>query len=307
MEKESLTTVAGVPTDCANGADQAGSQRARLQLVSAMLIFGTIGVFTRYIPLPSGEIALYRGILAILCVGAFLAVSRQGWPSAITKSDVWWLLLSGAAIGINWVLLFQAYANTTVSLATLSYYFAPTLVTIASAVFFRERLGARQIVCFLMATLGLVLIVGSGEMNGASNGVGIFYGLGAAVFYATVVLLNKQLRHVPGVQRTVLQFIAAVIVATPYVALTDGFHVATLHGVGLICMLVLGIVHTGFAYCIYFSSLPRIPGQTVAVLSYLDPLLAVILSVVILQEPITLVQCLGGALILGFALWNEIK
>ncbi len=307
MEKESLTTVAGATTATTGAGDQGKSHGARLQLVSAMLIFGTIGVFTRNIPLASGEIALYRGILAIICVAAFLVISRQGWPKNITKSDVLWLLLSGAAIGINWVLLFQAYANTTVSLATISYYFAPTLVTIASAVLFREHLGPKQIVCFIMATLGLVLIVGSGEMNGSANGLGILYGLGAAVFYATVVLLNKRIRHVAGVQRTLLQFIAAVIVATPYVALTDGFHFTELHGLGLICMLVLGIVHTGFAYCIYFSSLPRIPGQTVAVLSYLDPLLAVILSVVVLQEPITLVQCIGGAMILGFALWNEIK
>lgn len=225
MEKESLTTVAGAATATTGAGDQGKSHGARLQLVSAVLIFGTIGVFTRNIPLASGEIALYRGILAIICVAAFLVISRQGWPKNITKSDVLWLLLSGAAIGINWVLLFQAYANTTVSLATISYYFAPTLVTIASAMLFREHLGPKQIVCFIMATLGLVL----------------------------------------------------------------------------------GIVHTGFAYCIYFSSLPRIPGQTVAVLSYLDPLLAVILSVVVLQEPITLVQCIGGAMILGFALWNEIK
>lgn len=307
MEKESVTTVAGAPTVTTAAVGAVGSRGARLQLVSAMLIFGTIGVFTRYIPLPSGEIALYRGFLAIICVGAFLAISRQGWAKTVTKADILWLVLSGVAIGINWVLLFQAYAHTTVSLATLSYYFAPTLVTIASAVLFREHLGVKQIVCFVMATLGLVLIVGSGEMNGTANGVGILYGLGAAVFYATVVLLNKQLRHVPGVQRTVLQFIAAVIVVTPYVALTEGFHFTTLQGVGLLCMLILGIIHTGFAYCIYFSSLPRIPGQTVAVLSYLDPLLAVILSVVVLQEPITLVQCLGGAMILGFALWNEIE
>lgn len=307
MEKESVTTVAGAPTVTTAAVGSVGSRSARLQLVSAMLIFGTIGVFTRYIPLPSGEIALYRGLLAIICVGAFLAISRQGWAKTVTKADILWLVLSGVAIGINWVLLFQAYAHTTVSLATLSYYFAPTLVTIASAVLFREHLGVKKIVCFVMATLGLVLIVGSGEMNGTANGVGILYGLGAAVFYATVVLLNKQLRHVPGVQRTVLQFIAAVIVVTPYVALTEGFHFTTLQGVGLLCMLILGIIHTGFAYCIYFSSLPRIPGQTVAVLSYLDPLLAVILSVVVLQEPITLVQCLGGAMILGFALWNEIE
>ena len=282
-------------------------KKATWMLVTAMLIFGTLGLFVRNVPVSSGELALYRAILATGMIGLFLLVTRQPVPFAAIKKEVPLLLLSGAAMGFNWILLFEAYRYTTVSAATLSYYFAPVIVTVISPFLFREKLSLRQILCFVMSTVGIVMITATGDLSAGSNNlVGIAFGLGAAVLYATVILLNKFIRGVAGLHRTFLQFLAAIVVLIPYVAFSGAFSLGALDGMGWLNLLILGLVHTGVAYCLYFPALKDLPGQRAAILSYLDPLVAVLLSVTVLGEGMTTWQAVGGVLILGFTLWDAL-
>lgn len=279
---------------------------ARLKLTVSMVIFGTIGLFVRNVGLPSGEIALYRAVMATVLVGLVLLVSNQRIDFSKIKKELPLLLLSGVAMGFNWILLFEAYNYTTVSAATLSYYFAPVIVTLACPLLFKEKMGIKQWLCFGFSTLGIVLITGIGDLSGGNDHIkGIAFGLGAACLYATVILLNKFIKGVQGLHRTFLQFIAAVAVLVPYVALTDGCNLGTLDTKGWVYLLVIGLVHTGITYCLYFSSLKELPGQKAAILSYADPLVAVLCSVLVLHESMSVWQLLGGALILGFTLWNE--
>lgn len=281
--------------------------KARLMLIVSMAIFGTLGLFVRNIPVSSGELALYRAILAAALIAVFLLVTRQKIPFTLIRKEVPLLLASGVAMGINWILLFEAYKYTTVSVATLSYYFAPVIVTVVCPILFREKLTIKQIICFVMSTLGLVMITGIGDMAGGGRDfIGILFGLGAAVFYATVILLNKFIRNVEGIHRTFLQFLSAIVILIPYVALTSGMTLGSLNAVGWINLLVVGLIHTGVTYCMYFSSLKELPGQKAAILSYIDPLVAVVISVTVLGEEMTIGQAVGGVLILGFTLWNEI-
>ena len=279
----------------------------RLMLILSMAIFGTLAPFVRNISDASGELALYRAVLAALMIGIFLLATGQKIPFARIRREVPLLLTSGVAMGFNWIFLFEAYKYTTVSVATLSYYFAPVIVTLVCPILFHEKLTGRQIICFIMSTLGLVMITGIGEIGGGQGMIGILFGLCAAVLYAFVVLLNKFIKNVDGIHRTFLQFLAAVVVLVPYVAITSGFSLGSLNSIGWINLLIVGLIHTGVTYCMYFSSLEHIPGQKAAILSYIDPLVAVVISVTILGESMTLLQAAGGALILGFSLWNEIS
>ena len=279
----------------------------RLMLVTSMTIFGTLGIFVRNVPVSSGELALYRAILAALLIAGYLLVTKQRIPFASMKKEIPLLLASGVAMGMNWILLFQAYQYTTVSLATLSYYFAPVIVTIVCPVLFKEKLTGKQILCFVMSTLGLVMITGIGEVGGGRDLTGILFGLGAAVFYAAVILLNKFIKKVDGIHRTFLQLLSAIIILIPYVMLTGGVTLGSLNGVGWVNLLIIGFIHTGLTYCMYFSALKELPGQKAAILSYIDPLVAVVISVTLLSESMTLWQAVGGILILGFTLWNEIS
>lgn len=278
----------------------------RFMLITSMIIFGTLGLFVRNISISSGELALYRAILATLLIAIFLIVTKQKLPFDNIKKEVPLLLASGVAMGINWILLFEAYKYTSVSVATLSYYFAPVIVTIICPILFHEKLTKKQIMCFIMSTLGIVLITGIGDINGENDFIGILFGLGAAVFYATVILLNKFIKKVEGIHRTFLQFISAIIILIPYVLSTSGITLGKLNSIGWINLLIVGLIHTGVTYCMYFSSLKELPGQKAAILSYIDPLVAVLISVTILGETMTPWQMIGGILILGFTLWNEI-
>ena len=280
-------------------------KQAKFMLCLSMMIFGTLGVFTRNIAVTSGELALYRAILAAILILGYFLITKQRIDFKAIKKELLLLLFSGMAMGINWILLFEAYKHTTISAATLSYYFAPVIVTIVCPILFREKLGKKQLICFIMSTLGLVLIIGFESMGDGNHILGILLGLGAAVFYATVILLNKFIKKVEGIHRTFLQFLAAIAILVPYVLITGDLQIGTLDGKGWACLLTVGLIHTGITYCMYFSALKELKGQEIAILSYLDPLVAVAISFFILGEPMTIWQMLGGLLILGFTLWNE--
>lgn len=282
--------------------------RPKLKVILSMAIFGTIALFVKNIPLSTGEISLFRAIIGAIAIGAYKLLSGKKIVLSEIKNDLPLLFLSGSIMGFNWILLFQAYRYTTVSLATLSYYFAPVLLIIMSGVFLKEKLKVKQIICFIMATLGLVLIIGSGGLErSTTTSIGILYGLGAAALYATVIFLNKLIKNVTGIDRTLIQFTAAIIVLTPYVGVTTGINILGISRSGLINLLILGVFHTGFTYCVYFSSVRDLKGQEAAILSYVDPLVSIILSVAILGESMSILQVIGGFMILGFTLLNEIN
>jgi len=284
------------------------TKRARLFLILSMASFGTLAPFVRQIAVSSGELALYRAILASLLIGGFLLATKQKMDLRSLKKELFLLLLSGIAMGFNWILLFEAYKYTTVAIATLSYYFAPVIVTLVCPLLFHEKLTKKQILCFVMSTLGLSLVTGIMNLGSGGNDViGIAFGLGAALLYATVILLNKFITGVTGIHRTLLQFLAAVAVLIPYVLMTSGVNLGNLDVTGWICLLIVGLVHTGITYCLYFTSLKELSGQEAAILSYIDPLVAVVIGVLVLQEPLSWQQLVGGALILGFTLLNELN
>ena len=273
-----------------------------------MAIFGTIGVFTRLIDLSSSEIALFRAVLAAIVIAIFLVLSKKNIFKGIRVKTLILLFLSGAAMGFNWILLFEAYNYTSITAATLSYYFAPTIVLLSSLFIMKEKLNKMKVICFVISTIGLGMVIGGGGGGKGSDDIkGIMLGLGAAFLYATVILINKKIQNIDGIGRTFMQFIAAIIVLSPYVAFTSGFNVLSLDNIGWVSLLILGILHTGITYSVYFSSLPHLKGSEISLLSYIDPLTAMIVSALILAEPTNIKQIIGGVFILGSTLFSEIK
>ena len=209
-------------------------------------------------------------------------------------------------MGFDWMLLFESYKYTSISLATLSYYIAPVIVTALCPLLFHEKMTRMQVLCFLMSTLGVALIIGSGGLQGGGSDLrGIICAVGAAVFYAAVILLNKYIHGVTGLERTFVQLLAAVVVLAPYVGLTSGFHPEVLSATGWVNLLIVGFVHTGLTYCMYFAAIRTLPGQESSLLSYLDPIVSVLISVLLLGEPLAPIQIAGMVLFLGFAIANE--
>ena len=280
--------------------------RARLAMIVSASVFGTLGLFVRRIEVTSAELALYRAALAAVFILLFFLIRRERPRLREIRGALWLLLLSGAAMGFDWMLLFEAYKYTTISLATLSYYIAPVIVTALCPLLFHEKMTRAQVLCFLMSTIGVALIIGSGSVHGGASDVrGICFGVSAAVFYAAVILLNKYITGVPALERTFVQFLAAILVLAPYVALTSGFHPEVLSATGWVNLLIVGFVHTGLTYCLYFAAIRTLPGQESSLLSYLDPIVSVLISVLLLGEPLAPIQIAGMVLFLGFAVANE--
>lgn len=280
--------------------------KEKLQMIASMAIFGTLSIFIRNVPMASSGVALCRAVIALTCLLVFQAArGRLPKPRAM-GGDLALLFLSGAAMGFNWIFLFEAYRYTTVSVATLSYYFAPMIVMLACPILFKERMTKRQVICFVGSTVGLVLVINVAGFEGGSHLKGVAFGLAAAALYATVILTNKKITRVSGIDRTLMQFAAAALVLLPYVLATRGLRFGGMTPVGWACLLCVGVVHSGFAYVLYFSALRTLPGQEAAILSYIDPLVAVLISMTVLGESVTALQILGGAMILALTLVNEL-
>lgn len=278
--------------------------KAKCSFLAAMAIFGTVGIFVRNIPLPSASVACLRGVLGFAFLLAVMLLTGKKPDGASIRKNLPILLLSGAAIGGNWILLFEAYRYTTVATATICYYLAPVFLVLASPLL-GERLTARKLLLSGAALLGMVFV--SGVLKGGlSGGKGIACGVGAACLYASVMFMNKKLGPISAYDKTVIQLAAAAIVILPYCLLSRGFDMSAMTGKGYLLLAVVGMIHTGFAYWLYFGAMGQLPSQTVALFSYLDPVLAIILSALLLHEPLDWQGIVGAVLILGSALCSEI-
>lgn len=278
--------------------------KAKLSLLSAMTIFGTVGIFVRYIPLPGATVAFFRGILGLLFMVIAMTLTGKKPDLGAIRKHFWILLLSGGAMGLNWVFLFESYRHTTVAVATICYYLAPVFLVLVSPLL-GERLTGKKLMLSGIALVGMVFV--SGVLNGGiSGGKGIAFAVGAAALYTGVMFLNKKLGAISAYDKTVMQLAAAAVVILPYCLFTGGFGMEQMAGREYALLAVVGIVHTGIAYWLYFGALGQLPSQSVALFSYLDPVIAIVLSALWLGEMMHWQEILGAALILGSALWSEI-
>ena len=284
-------------------------RRSLVMLVSSMLIFGTIGVFRRFIPVSSAFLAFSRGLLGGLCILLFLRLKKRKAEGRLPRRTLLGLIVSGALIGINWILLFEAYNHTTVAVATLCYYMQPTIVMLLSPLVFREKLTAKKAACAAVAILGMVFVSGvvGGSGTQGSSFRGVLLGLGAAVFYSAVVIMNNMIAGVDPWRKTYIQLLSAGLVMVPYLLLTGGIDPASFTPLTVVLLLVVGIVHTGIAYVLYFGSMDGLRVQSVAILSYIDPVSALLFSAILLQEPLSLLNIVGAVMIIGSAVVSELE
>lgn len=274
-------------------------------MILSMLTFGTIGLFVNNINLPSSFIAFSRAFIGSVFIGFFMLATKHKFNTESVKKNLKILIPSGIAMGFNWIALFESYRFTGVAVGTLCYYMAPVIMILVSPIILKEKLTLTKGLTSLAAIVGAVMI--SGVFSGAVRSVkGIAFGLGAAVLYASVVLMNKFVKDLSPVETTLIQLVSAAVVMVPYVLLTEKVSTFVFDSKSVIFILVVGIIHTGIVYMIYFSSVTKISTQSTAVFSYIDPVTAIILSAVVLHETLSAWQIVGTVLILGATLLNEL-
>ena len=250
---------------------------------------------------------MIRGILGGVLLLVFTRIRKKSAGEKLPRQTIIWLGISGAVIGMNWMLLFEAYNHTTVAVATLCYYMQPTIVMLASPLLLREKLTKRKAICAIIAVIGMVLVSGVTEGGGERTGhlKGVLLGLGAAVCYASVIIMNKKITGVDAYRKTTIQLLCAGLVMIPYMQLTDGFGSNAFNAGTIALMVIVGIVHTGFAYVLYFGSMDGLKAQSIAMLSYIDPVTALLLSALVLREPLSAAGAAGAIMILLSAVISE--
>lgn len=281
---------------------------SKSKIIIAMLIWGTIGIFVKNINLTSIEIAFFRASIGSIVLLFVAILNKEIIDKKLLKENAFLLILSGIALGINWTMLFQAMKYTSISNATLSYYFAPIFMVLFSAIVLKEKISMKNISCMMLALLGLFMLLKAGEsdsINNYNHTRGIIFGLLGAILYAIIVILNKFIKGLSPIQITLSQLAISTIVLLPIVARNGIENLKNLSVNVWFLIIILGAIHTGFAYLLYFPSLKDVEAKAIAIISYIDPITAIIISAIVLKEPMTSIQMLGGVLILSSAYINE--
>ncbi|AND40483.1 DMT family transporter [Cytobacillus oceanisediminis] len=282
--------------------------KPKIQFILSMITFGTIGLVVRYIDLASSESALLSSFLGCIFLLLVFFMMKKKIPWNLVKTNALFLILSGIALGGNWIFLYQSYDHTTIANATLGYYFAPVIVMILSPYVLREHLSVKKMVCIGAAIIGMLMIVGEGMSASESDDIlGLSFGLIAAAFYAALLLLNKFIKDMGKLELTIIQLGTTTLLLMPYVFLTEGFGIFEVSSSSIPFILILGVVNTGIGFWLFFSGMEKFKGQSIAMLSYVDPFVAILISAIILQEQMTIIQMLGGILLLGSTLVSELK
>lgn len=282
-------------------------KKSKLTLIAAMFIFGTIGIFRRYIPLPSAMLAMARGLIGTIFLLLYVLIKGMRPSMKAIKSNLLLLCVSGVLIGFNWILLFESYQYTPVATATLCYYMAPIIVILVSPIFLKESLTLKKVACIVIALIGMILVSGVLRVgfSGISELKGIILGLAAAVFYASVIILNKKIRDISAYDKTIMQLGTATLVLLPYTFLTEQISSTAFTPLVVFMLLIVGIVHTGIAYVLYFGSMKDLKAQIVALFSYIDPVVAIILSALLLHESMGIPETVGAVLVLCATMISE--
>lgn len=280
-----------------------------LKMAASMLLFGTIGVFRRWIPVSSAVLVFFRGIIGSISIFIYMRLTGACGLRQIERKKALSLCLNGVFLGVNWIFLFEAFNRTTIAKATLCYYSQPMIVLILSSLLFHERMTVKKIICAALSFLGIIFV--SGVIPKGPSGIqdrsGILFGIGAACFYAVVVIMNIKIENVDGFSRTFLQLSSAALLLVPYLLAANEFDRLMLDGKAWALIAMVGVLHTGLAYVLYFGSMTHLKVQTVAALSYLDPITAMFVSAFVLKEPLTALGVIGAVMILGASAISEIN
>ena len=278
-----------------------------LMFVAAMLIFGSNGVFASMLEMSGAQLVLLRTLIGGAVLLIIILISRSRTPKEVLLREKWRLLFAGVCLGANWALLFEAYNLLNVSLATLTYYTAPVLVLVLAPLVLKERQNGLAYLGMAVVIVGMLLVVGTDFGEGGVSATGLIVGLGSAVFYAMLMLVNKQITGVSGLNLTFIEIVIAAVILLPYVFATSGGVPLPTDARGIFALLFLCTVNTGFACWLYFSSMNRLPAKAVALMGYFDPVSALIFSAVFLDERLSGVQLAGAVLVLAGALVGQFR
>ena len=282
--------------------------KEKILYVAVMALYGTTGILKRYVPLSSEMVSFVRAVIGSVFIYLFILLTGKKIDATAVKKNFKWILIVGILLGFNWICYFEACMYATVAKASLCYYMAPVIVILVSPVIFKEKLSTRKIICVVTAIIGMVLVSGVISDKGITSPRGIAMGLLAALIYASIVICSRQVKDISALDKTLVQLAIASVCLFFYVLAKNGFSQKTdMNTTAWIVLIIIGILNTGIAYIIYFGSITKLKAQTVAIFAYADPAVSVLLSALVLKEPLGIYGIVGALLIIGSMMLSEVE
>lgn len=273
----------------------------KLLYLTAMVIYGTTGIIKHFIPYSAGLVSFFRAIIGAIFLYALIRFSGRRPDLKAIRANLWRLIAVGVLLGFNWIAFFESCNNTTVAKASLCYYMTPVFFILLTPVFFKEKLTLKKIICTVIAITGMVLVSGVLTEKGAGveDAKGLLLGLLAAVLYTAFLIVARGIGEMEPTDRTFFELTVAAITLLPYWLFTDKVSEIRLETVPVLLVLLIGVMNTGVAYAFYFGTMGKLSTQAVAIFSYADPAVSVLLSALLLREPLGLWGAIGAVLVLG--------
>ena len=280
----------------------------RFCVIFDMLLWSTLGVLRRLVQYPSGVIALARGIIGSIFLVALLYMRFGGFHWNTLRKNWLPLLLGGTLLGTNWAVLFEAYQFTHVGIAELFYFTNTIFIALLAPVFTKEKISKKNWLCILVALLGMTLVSGAYQLNiAAKDALGIALATFAALESAGVVLCGKKLKGISSSETATVQLIIASIILIPYTLCTaDLGAIEWCLDTSFMVTLFMGVFHTGLAYILFFRGVAGTPAAQYTILSYIDPIFAILWGWLLLGETLNLPQIIGAVLIMGSLMYSEL-
>lgn len=275
-----------------------------IKYIIALLLFGSNGIVASYISLNSNEIVLLRtltGSLFLLLI--FLCLHEEVHIRRYPKQFLY-IVISGIAMGISWMFLYEAYNQIGVGIASLAYYCGPVIVMLVSPIIFREKVHIPIVLGFISVLIGMIC-VNSPFISTGGLSFGLFCGIMTAIMYAVMLIFNKKATKIQGLENSLLQLSTSFITVAVFTLISQGIAIS-IPQESIFPLIILGVINTGVGCYLYFSSIGGLPVQTVAICGYLEPLSAVVLSAIILGECLSIIQEIGAVLIIGGAAFGEL-
>lgn len=279
-----------------------------VNLILSMAIFSTIGAVVRGVSFGSGFSAMVRGFIGAGSIILYMLITKKKIDFSGIRKNLLTLAISGAFIGVNWLLLFESYRFTTIATATVCYNIAPIFVIVLTPLVLKARVPMKKWLCVCCAFVGIILVSDLLSLGkGDSPLAGVALSLSAAFFYSCVTLINKRISGISSYDITVVQLIFASAVIAPYAFLVEKITPEMFDPTSIILLLLLSVVHTGLAYVLYFSSVRELSSDTVAVFTYIDPIGAVLISVLAFNESMSPLGIVGAVIIFLSVFFSELK
>lgn len=284
--------------------------KEKIKLIMIFICFGSIGILTAFIPLSSYAIVFYRALFGFAFIISATFILKKQYRVDLIIKNMKMLLISGFLMGFNWVFMFMSMKVASVSLGTVCYNTSPIFMVLIAAIILKDKITKKSILCILLGLVGVVL-VSDLLINGFKEHIflGVIFGLIGALFYGLVVILNKKLVELNSYEKVSVQFLISAIIMIPFIIFdsdssflfgySDNFIMA------LIFLLIVGLFITGYLYILYFDCVSILPAKTVAIYTYIDPVVALLLSNIILHEKFNTFQIFGTILILLATIINE--